>query len=111
MVTVSTGRLEITQTSAAVPPRCMAMALASGVLPMRAKPPCMTSQPLGVRARKTRRLMGRGTRTPFCQAGVVERVTVSWPTSSAPSASSQASKEARALARNWLPRTVVSSVS
>ena len=66
MVTVSTGRRLTTQTSAAVPPRCMAMALASGALPMRAKPPRMTSQPCGVRARKTRRLIGRGTSTPFC---------------------------------------------
>ena len=64
MVIVSTGRGLTTQTSAAKPPRCIAIAVASGVLPIRAKPPCITFQPCGVRARNTLRLIGRGTSTP-----------------------------------------------
>ena len=40
-----------TQTSAAWPPRCMAIAVVSSDEPTRAKPPGMTLQPSGVRAR------------------------------------------------------------
>ena len=96
MVTGSTGASLTTQTSAAEPPRCMAIAVGSAVRPMRAKPPGITCQPAAVRARKTRRLIGRGTSRPSTKAGVVESVTASWPTSAAPSASSQASTLPRA---------------
>ena len=66
---------------------------------MRAKPPCITCQPCGVRARNTRRLIGRGSSRPSTKAGVVDSITASWPTRLAPSASSQASKLSRASGR------------
>ena len=111
MVTVSTRRGLTTQTSAAVPPCCMPIALGSGAWPMRAKPPCITCQPRGVRARNTRRLIGRGSRRPSTKAGVVESITDSWPTRLGPSASSQASKLPAAPGRKRLPRIVASSGS
>ncbi len=89
----------------------MAIAVGSAVRPMRAKPPGITCQPLGVRARNTRTLIGRGTSRPSTKAGVVESVTASCPTRRAPSASSQAAMFSRAAPRNWPPCTVGSSVS
>ncbi len=81
----------------------MAMALASSEFPIRANPPDMTSQPLAVLARKTRRLIGRGTSEPSIKAGVVDRVTASWPTSLLPCAAIQSARDCPPLLANRPP--------
>ncbi len=102
----STGFSETIQTSAAEPPACMAIAAASAPLPMRAKPPGMIFQPSeraggkDAQAHRSRCAACRST-----QAGVVDSVTTSWPTSLAPSVSSQSAIEALAVSRRDEPST------
>jgi hypothetical protein len=101
----STGLSLTIQTSAAAPPDCMAIAATSAPEPMRAKPPGMICQPFAVRAAKTRSDIGRGTSLPSTQAGVVDSVTTSWPTSFGPSELNQSVIESLAAARNDEPST------
>ena len=106
-VTCSTGLSLTTQTSAAWPPRCMAMAVASSVEPMRAKPPGMTVQP----SRRARQIDAQAHRARLQPAvdktGVVDSVTASCPTKSAPSVAIRSSSAvALGAARAATPSTV-----